>query len=952
MRPERSARVLELARQIAELPAEEREPFLLRACAGDSELLRDVRSLLRSDADPGDTSTLLMPERGMVDAFSDPFHDSQIPQQIGPYRLLEAIGQGGMGSVFLAEQEQPFRRRVALKIIKLGMDTKEVVARFELERQAMAMMNHTNIAKALDAGSTEQGRPYFVMEYVPGLPLTEYCDRHQLSTRERLALFVPICHAIQYAHQKGIIHRDIKPSNILVAIENGKPIPKIIDFGIAKATGKNLAEETAFTAYGRFVGTPEYMSPEQADTTGLDIDTTTDIYSLGVVLYELLVGALPFDPSMLRKAGLEAILRIIREIDPPTPSSRISTLGNSATAIAHHRRVEPPTLLRQIRGELDWITMRAIEKDRTRRYQAASELAADIQRYLDGEAVMAGRPSAAYRLKKVLRRHKVVVAAASAVFLALALGLVVSTALYVRAERARSRAETQTRKAEQINFFLQNMLASAKPSEKGRDVTVREVMDGAGKQAERDLADEPEVQASVRSTIGSTYMALGLFADAEAQLRRALLMRQSVLGENHPDVASSLDDLAGLMLEKGDYSAAEPLYRSALAMNRRLLGERNATVALNLANIALLLQKQARYAEAESLSRESLSMRRDILGENSADFATSLSNLATLLQAEGKYAEAEPLQRTALSTRRALLGPNHPEVASSLNNLAGILQAQGKYAEAEPLLREALATDKAIYGDEHPSVPETLNNLAIVLDYQGKYTEVEPMYREALVLYTRILGEKHQSVAACMNALAVLLQARGEYTEAESLHRQALAMRRELLGNTHPQVASSLSNLASLLQERGQLTEAESLYRDALSIQEGALGADHPRVASTLFGLGSLLVDRGDALAAEPLLRRCVQIRSKAYAADSWQVARAHNALGDCLRAEGRYAEAESLLVGSLPIIKRAGSLTLKQKQQAAQHVIALYEKWNKPAQAAVYRAELRGLSGPPEGPR
>jgi eukaryotic-like serine/threonine-protein kinase len=951
MRPEHSARALELVRQVAELPAEEREPFLRRACAGDDALLQDVRSLLRSDASPGDTSTLPMPGPGMAEVSSDPFHDSKIPKQIGPYRLLEAIGQGGMGSVFLAEQEQPLRRRVALKIIKLGMDTKEVVARFELERQTLALMNHTNIAKALDAGSTEQGRPYFVMEYVPGLPLTEYCDRHQLSTRERLALFVPICHAIQYAHQKGIIHRDIKPSNILVAIEDGKPIPKIIDFGIAKATNQHLAEETAFTAYGRFVGTPEYMSPEQADTTGLDIDTTTDIYSLGVVLYEVLVGALPFDPSMLRKAGLEAMHRIIREVDPPTPSSRIGTLGNSATTIAHHRRAEPPALLRQIRGELDWITMRAIEKVRTRRYQAASELAADIQRYLDGEAVMAGRPSAAYRLKKSLRRHKAVVAAVSAVFLALALGLVASTALYFRAERARSRAETQTRKAEQINSFLQNMLASAKPSAQGREVTVREVLEEAGKQAERNLTNEPEVQASVRGTIGSTYMALGLFAEAEVQLRRALVLRQSVLGESHPDVASSLDDLAGLMLEKGDYSAAEPLYRSALAMNRRLLGERNATVALNLANIALLLQKQARYAEAESLSRESLSMRRDILGENSADFATSLSNLATLLQAEGKYAEAEPLQRTALSTRRALLGPNHPEVAASLNNLAGTLQAQGRYAEAEPLLREALATEKALYGDEHPSVPETLNNLAIVLDYQGKYAAAEPMYREALVLYKQILGEKHQSVAACMNALAVLLQARGEYTEAESLHRQALAMRRELLGNTHPQVASSLSNLASLLQERGQLTEAESLYRDALSIQEGALGADHPRVASTLFGLGSLLVDRGDAPAAEPLLRRCVQIRSQAYAADSWQVARAHNALGDCLRAEGRYAEAESLLVGSLPIIKRAGSITLKQKQQAVQHVIALYEKWSKPAQAAAYRAELQNLSERPEGP-
>jgi serine/threonine protein kinase/Tfp pilus assembly protein PilF len=950
MKREHSARVQELVRQVAELPAEEREPFLLHACAGDSALLREVRSLLRDDSGPGETSTLSIPEQGPADASSDPFPESQTPKQIGPYRLLEALGQGGMGAVFLAEQEQPFRRRVALKIIKLGMDTNEVVARFGLERQALALMNHTNIAKVLDAGSTEQGRPYFVMEYVPGLSLTEYCDRHQLSTRERLALFVPICHAIQHAHQKGIIHRDIKPSNILVAIENGKPIPKIIDFGVAKAVSQRLTEKTVYTQHGRLIGTPEYMSPEQAEMTGLDVDTTTDIYSLGVVLYEVLVGALPFDPSMLRKAGLEAMHRIIREIDPPTPSSRISTLGDSAMEIAHHRRAEPPTLLRQIRGELDWITMRAIEKDRTRRYQAASELAADIQRYLDGEAVLAGRPSAAYRLKKALRRHKAVVAAVSAVFLALALGLVVSTTLYFRAERARTREEQQTRKAERINRFLQNMLASAKPSEKGREVTVREVLDEAGKQAEKDLTNEPEVQASVRSTIGGTYMALGLFDDAEAQLRRALLMRQSVLGESHPDVASSLDDLAGLMLEKGDYSAAEPLYRSALAMNRKLLGDRNPTVAQNLGNIALLLKNQARYAEAESLCRESLSMRREVLGENSADFATNLSNLADLLQAEGRYAEAESLMRNALGTQRAVLGAAHPEVAASLNDLAGILQAQGKYAQAEPLLREALALERTLYGDQHPSVPETLNNLAVVLDYQGQYAQAEPIYRQALVLYKSILGEKHQSIAACMNALAVFLQTRGQYPEAESLQRQALAMRRELLGNAHPQVASSLSNLASLLQERGQLAEAEPLYREALAMQQEALGADHPRVASTLFGLGSLLVDRGDAPAAEPLLRRCVQIRSRSYSADSWQVARAHNALGHCLQAQGRYAEAESLLVASLPTIRSAGSLTLKQKQQAVQRVVGLYETWNKPTQAAVYRAELRSLSTTPEG--
>ncbi len=369
------------------------------------------------------------------------------PKNIGPYRILETLGEGGMGEVFLAEQERPIQRRVALKLIKLGMDTKEVIARFESERQALAIMNHPNVAKVFDAGATEQGRPYFVMEHVLGVPITDYCDRHRLSTRERLELFIPVCLAIHHAHQKGIIHRDIKPSNVLVAIQDGQPVPKVIDFGVAKAVDRRLTERTVFTEQGRIIGTPAYMSPEQAEMTGLNIDTTTDVYSLGVLLYELLVGTLPFDPNELLDVGLDGMHRIIREVDPPTPSSRISTLGDSARDVASHRRTLPEALARQIRGELDWITMRAMEKDRTRRYQSASEFAADITRYLHDEAVLAGPPSLGYRMRKLARRHRGPVVAASAIALTLVLAAVVSTWFGIEAESRRREAEALRQEA-------------------------------------------------------------------------------------------------------------------------------------------------------------------------------------------------------------------------------------------------------------------------------------------------------------------------------------------------------------------------------------------------------------------------------------------------------------------------------------------------------------------------
>ncbi len=446
----------------------------------------------------------------------------RLPSQIGPYRIIELLGQGGMGAVYLAEQTHPFRRRVALKVIKPGMDSDQVIARFETERQALALMNHPNVERVLDAGTTDEGRPYFVMEHVAGIPITEYCDRHTLNTAERLKLFLSVCGAVQHAHQKGIIHRDLKPSNVLVGLQDDIPVPKVIDFGVAKAVEQRLTERTLFTAFGQLVGTPEYMSPEQAEMSTLDIDTRSDIYSLGVLLYELLVGALPFERKALRRAAAREVKRIISSEDPVTPSTRLSSLGDAMAVVARNRRTDSAAPRRQLRGDLDWITMKALEKDRTRRYGTASELGDDIERYLSSQPVIAGPPTAAYRLRKFVRRNRGPVVAAAIVLVALVVGLAASSALYLRAERERQRADTQMRIAKRVSEFLTGLFEVSNPAEGlGREVTARELLD-KGASSIDSLKDQPIAQATLMDTMGHVYFTLGLYDRAASLLEDAI----------------------------------------------------------------------------------------------------------------------------------------------------------------------------------------------------------------------------------------------------------------------------------------------------------------------------------------------------------------------------------------------------------------------------------------------
>jgi serine/threonine protein kinase len=461
-------------------------------------------------------------------------------RNIGSYHLLQKIGDGGMGEVWLAEQTRPVRRQVALKLVKAGMDTAQVLARFDAERQALALMDHAAIAKIFDGGSTPEGRPYFAMEYVRGDAITQYCDRNRLSVRDRLELFIQLCDGVQHAHQKGIIHRDLKPSNVLVSLADGKPVPHIIDFGIAKAMAQPLTEQPLFTAIGGFVGTVEYMSPEQAELS-VDIDTRTDVYSLGVLLYELLTGTLPFERKQLRNAGVDEIRRTIREQDPPKPSTRVGTDATSTTT-GEQRRLQPAKLVSLLRGDLDWITMRALEKERGQRYQTANELALDVRRYLNYEPVMAGPPSTAYRVRKFARRHRLAVAAATSAVIVLAVFAVVTAIQAGRIARERDRANNEAATSRQISEFLTGLFTVSDPSEaRGRAITAREILDKGARDLEQ-LKDQPELQARLQATIGSVYTSLGVYPEATPLLEQSVATRRRILGADHPDTLKAVNE--------------------------------------------------------------------------------------------------------------------------------------------------------------------------------------------------------------------------------------------------------------------------------------------------------------------------------------------------------------------------------------------------------------------------
>ncbi len=781
------------------------------------------------------------------------------PSRIGPYKILRTLGEGGMGIVYDAEQTEPVHRRVALKIIKLGMDTKQVVARFEAERQALAVMDHPSIAKVFDGGSTEEGRPYFVMELVKGTPITDYSDRHKLSADERLRLFTQVCAAIQHAHQKGVIHRDLKPSNVLIAVQDEAPVPKVIDFGIAKAIGQSLTEKTLVTQLGQMVGTPEYMSPEQAEMSGLDVDTRTDIYSLGVILYELLVGVLPYD---LRHAADFAVQSTIREKDAPRPSARFTTLSeDQQETAARYRQTDPGNLRKVLKGEVDWVVMKCLEKDRTRRYETANALALDIERYLNDEPVLACPPSAGYRFQKFVRRHRAGVAAAAIAILAIVAGTSAAVVGMIRARAAEAVAQREAATAEEVTDFLVGIFAEADPAQaRGNEVTAREVLAQGAIAIESKLSDQPAVQARLQRAIGQVYGGLGLFDQAEPLVERALAS-QRASAASASMLAPTLIALGDVYYGQGRSDDAIAQYEEAIAIVEADVGPGHLRVAEPLTALGSQRTELGSFDEAVRLHERALAIQERELGSDNPAVATTLINLSMAHRRAGRLSEAEPLSHRALEIREAILPENHPDLADAYHSLAVVYAMQERYEEAEPLFRRVLELRERIYDPSHLFVGNANESLGMVLAAQGGHSEAEPLMRKGLEIRERAVGPDHPAVSFGVSNLGYLSLEIGKWEEAERLYRRAIAIRESYLPPDHPFLAGDRSGLGTALVRQGRFAEAEPLLRRALAGLETSLDPTDVGIVDTLDELAGLLRSTGRASEAEPLEARAASIR-------------------------------------------------------------------------------------------
>lgn len=807
---------------------------------------------------------------------------------IGPYRIIRAIGQGGMGTVYEAQQENP-RRVVALKMMRPGLVSRSLLSRFRHEAQILGRLRHPGIAQIYEAGTHQhngQPQPYFVMELVRGQSLVKYAEEKKLARRDRMDLMARICDAVHHAHQQGVIHRDLKPDNILIDESQPDSLqPKILDFGVARIIDPESQTQTLHTSAGQIVGTVAYMSPEQANADPGSIDTRSDVYALGVICYQLVSGQLPY---RLNTASVAESVRAIVQ-DEPTPLSTVD---------------------RSLRGDVTTIVGKALEKDKSRRYQSAAEMAADIRRHLRDEPITAVPPSTVYQLKKFARRNKGLVAGVALAFVLLICGVIGTSIGLVRARANAVLARSEADKAKAINRFMEKMLASANPNSAtstnanaGRDVKVVQLLNDASKQLDAgELAKQPAVEAAIRRTLGSTYGALAEFPAAEQHVRKALQIHRELYGNLHEDVASDLDGLA------------------------------------------ILVHAQGRLQDAKQLYLESLETRRKLYPTMTAELAESLNNYGAILKDTGNLAEAEQLFLQALDARRKIFGEEHEAVAGTLNLLAVAQLHQGRGAEAEQSLRKALAMRRKLVGDKHPVVATTFNDLGAVLYMDHRPAEAEPFYREALLRRTEVFGDDHPDVAESRSGLAVVLREQKKFSEAETMLRQSLAVQRRILGNENHAVASTLGNLGAILRDQNKLDEAEQVYRDALAINRKTLGDVHPTVGLALSNLGSLILSQGRPADAEPLLREAISIFERQpvatlSAASSRALSQAY--LGGCLLALKSFDEGERVLLEAVKFFRANATPNDRRLQLAHSYLAKLYDAWNKPEKAAEYRALL-----------
>ena len=912
-----------LSRRLEEgldLPEEARPEWVESLTGMDAGLKSVLRDLLGKHAggDAGDVPNTLPKLAQHAEAIGDPRVERPMPAAIGRYRVLGLVGEGGMGVVYEAEQEQP-RRTVALKVVKPGLTDPEVLRRFELESQSLARLQHPGIAQIYEAGIADTGfgpQPWFAMEFIRGLPLLEFAKSRQLNVRQRLEILIKTCEAVHHAHMRGIIHRDLKPANILVD-ESGQP--KIVDFGVARITDEDVRSPRE-TRFGDVVGTLAYMSPEQVLADPLELDARTDVYSLGVLLYQLLAGRLPYQVS----GRLPQAMRAIRE-ENPAPLGSIN---------------------RSYRGDLETVVAKALAKDKTERYGSAADLATDLRRYLTNDPILARPPSASYQTRKFAARHKRLAGAVVAVFVALVAGLLATGWETIRANRERDRAtaaergatrnrdralqaeqvadservraqqerdraveaarraDTQAATAKAVSDFLQNDLlalagprAQAGPSTKfDPDLRVRAVLDRAAARIAGKFDSQPPVEASIRQTIGSAYSDLGLFAEAQRQMERALNLRRRVLGQEHPDTVSSMHALGGLYLRAGKYGPSEALLNETLEVRRRLRGDRHP----------------------DTLA---------VMGE--------LATLAGMVQ--GDYARTAAMFTKVLDVQRSALGEEHPDTLAVMNQLATQYVNQGKYAKAEDLYKKVLDIKRRVMGEEHPSTLMSMSNLGVVNRYQGKYAQAETLLTSALQMTRRVLGAEHQETLKVLRNLALLYQAQARYEQTGPLLSEVLRIGRRVLGEQHPDTLAALNNVAELHRLQEEYLEAGAMFNEILAVRRRLLAADHPNITNVLASLGGMELEQGRYVEAEPLLREALDGQRKT-SPDTWRRYYTESLLGACLTGLGKYPEAEQILIpGYKGVLARQDSMPFENRamlDEVRGWIDRLYRAWGKPAPA------------------
>jgi serine/threonine-protein kinase len=893
----------ELFGRALDLPPAERSAFLGRECGEDAEMRREIESLLTADTRA--VSFLEQPVTGRSGHPPVSLMESTVPDRIGQYQLLRLAGEGGMSKVYLAlRADDEFQKRVALKVVRQDLDREDLVRRFRTERQILAGLDHPNIAKLLDGGTTPEGRPYFVMDFIDGIPIDRYCDENCLTVDQRLDLFQAVCSAAHYAHQNLVIHRDIKPSNILVTADG---VPKLLDFGIAKILKpEQFAQQVEYTADWMRPMTPRYASPEQIQ--GHPVTTTCDVYSLGVLLYKLLTGHLPYRlqgqlPTEVGRAIVEqeaerpssAVLRV----DSPSFPRPEPDTPTTPEAVSQARATQTRQLQRQLAGDLDNVLLMALRKEPQRRYASVEQFAEDLRRYRQGLPVKARTDTLGYRSAKFVRRNWLPVAGAASFLVALTAFAIVMTVQAARIADERDEAERERDRAERVTAFLQEIFEVSDPGHSpGEIITAREILERGAHRIRRELTAQPEDRATMMAAIGNVSRGLGLYEQARPLLEEALTLRRSLYKAHNPRVTESLNDLGHLARLMGDLETADTLLRQALALRQSRLEQDPLSVVMSLNEIGVLFRLQGQHDQAEAHYRAALTLAQGIPGD-------------------------------------------HEEVADTHNNLGVVLLDLGMIEDAEAQFRDALAIARRVLGHSHPRVGRILSNLGVSLGMQRKYDDAESVLREALVVSREGLGDDHPRLVEALNNLGKLLQRKEQTNDAEVLFREAVEIARRRLGSDHPQTAHVVSNLAGLLRDQGDFAAAAALSREALAIRRERLGDGHVDLGRSQVQLGTILIADHNPEEAEGLLRQALDIFEQSLPGGHWRIANAQSILGHCLVALSRYEEAEPLLIEGYQGQAAIQGLEHPRTLAALRRVIALYEAWDRPQDATRYRALL-----------